>query len=107
MRALFSPSLAANRIVLLLGAALLVFPLCLRSQAPQKQKLHKPRQLDKDLTCHRSPATGELICTTGSSSESTASSQSSGSRIITHVRLVPVTCSVFDSGGSALNDLTA
>ena len=87
------------------AATLLLLPPYMHSQAAQREKLPKPRQLDKELACRRNPTTNELVCAANSSSESNVSNQPSGSRIAATTRLVPVTCSVFGADGSALNDL--
>src|ERR1700740_288355 len=112
MRGLSRSSLTAIKIVLssasailftiglAAAATLLLLPPYMHSQAAQREKLPKPRQLDKELACRRNATTNELVCAANSSSES-APSQLSGSRIATTTRLVPVTCSVLGADGSA------
>ena len=91
----------------LLLAATFFLPLPgLASQTPQKQKLPKPRQLDKELTCRRDAA-GEFVCAAAAPGAAAASDQPPHGRIITTTRLVPVTCSVFGADGLALTGLQA
>ena len=81
------------------------------SEAQQKQKLPKPRQIDKEITWTRNPASGELESPSGEKTTSEDSSVASATHLHVvgrvYVRLVPVTCSAFGADGIALRDLTA
>ena len=81
------------------------------SEAQQKQKLPKPRQIDKEITWTRNPASGELESPSGEKTTNEDSSVASAAHLHVvgrvYVRLVPVTCSAFGADGVALRDLTA
>ncbi len=67
----------------------------------QKKKLPKPRQLDVGITWQRDPATGELF----SSAAGKGNDSSPAPAIRVTSQIVPVTCSVFNSDGTAITDL--
>jgi VWFA-related protein len=76
----------------------------------QKEKLQKPRQLDKDITWSRDPVTGELKALSGAA-ETTRNDEPDdlhSHRIAGPIaRLVPLTCTVLAPGGSSLFGLEA
>jgi VWFA-related protein len=75
------------------------------SEAQQKQKLPKPRQLDKEITWTRNPASGELEQKGGEPADSSSAPLPHAPAIVAKVRLVFLTCSVFGSDGLALSGL--
>jgi len=77
-----------------------------QKSAAQKKKLPKPRPLDMDVTWQRDPATGELISAPpGARIDSSTAASSRAPAIRVTSQIVPVTCSVFVSGGTAITDL--
>ena len=72
----------------------------------QKKKLPKPRQLDVGVTWQRDPATGELYSSAAASgNDNSPAPRSAAPAIRVTSQIVPVTCSVFDSDGTAITDL--
>jgi Ca-activated chloride channel family protein len=77
-----------------------------RQSSPQKKKLPKPRQLDSGVTWHRDPATGELITpAAGAGNENSPEQRAPTAAIRVTSQIVPVTCSIFNSDGTAITDL--
>jgi len=72
----------------------------------QKKKLPKPRQLDVGVTWQRDPATGEFYSSAAASgNDNSPATRSAAPTIRVTSQIVPVTCSVFDSDGTAITDL--
>ena len=71
----------------------------------QKKKLPKARQLDSGVTWQRDPATGELIAIAPAASGEASVSPSPVATIRVTSQIVPVTCSVFNSDGTAITGL--
>ncbi len=73
----------------------------------QKKKLPKPRQLDVGVTWQRDPATGELISSAigPGNIDSPPPNSAAAPAIRVTSQIVPVTCSVFKSDGTAITDL--
>ncbi len=103
-------------IFLVILCAVLVSPLPAISaqQAPppkskeQKKKLPKPRQLDVDVTWRRDPTTGELYSAPSGRSndnDNSTATRSPAPAIRVTSQIVPVTCSVFNSDGTAITGL--
>src|ERR1700722_4011863 len=86
----------------------LLAPANLRSQTSQKAKPARPRTLDSGVSLQRDPVTGELKTITSANSDnaSTTKTEPSANAIRVETPLVPVTCSVTDAGGDALNGLS-
>lgn len=78
-----------------------------RSHAAQKAKLPKPRQLDKEITWTRDPATTELKVSLPAEEPAAGNGSSAplSRAIITVVRRVAVTCTVSGLGATPLLDL--
>jgi VWFA-related protein len=96
------------RFAFLIGLAALSISSVPHSQAQQKAKLSKPRQLDKGITWHRDPVTGELKfapAAANGAEEGKLAEPRAGVIGRATVRLVPVTCSVLNSDGSGINEL--
>jgi VWFA-related protein len=93
---------------LLVSIAALSIPFALHSQTQKKERLSKPRQLDKGVAWRRDPATGELIIapTVGDPDEDGKAAEPRP-RVIGRamVRLVLETCSVLNSDGSGIKGL--
>jgi VWFA-related protein len=98
------------RFALLAGIATLSIPFALHLEAQQKGKLSKPRQLDKGITWHRDPATGELnsgpVSVSGGEAEKLVEPRAGVIGSAT-VRLVPVTCSALDGDSSVIAGLNS
>ena len=95
-----------------IAALLSPLPAISGQQAPpqksseQKKKLPKPRELDLDITWQRDPATGELYSSAaGKGSDNSTATRSPAPAIRVTSQIVPVTCSVFNSDGTAIADL--
>ena len=94
-------------------AALISTPRAVASQQSSAQKnsaarkkLSKPRQLDAGVIWQRDPATGELFAPaadTGNGNAPTKGSPAPAIRVTS--RIVPVTCSVFNSDGTSISGL--
>jgi len=82
-------------------------PAPLQQSSAQKKKLPKPRQLDSGVTWQRDPATGELIAPArdAANGDSPAPRPPAAAIRVTS-QIVPVTCSIFNSDGTAITDLT-
>jgi Mg-chelatase subunit ChlD len=107
--ATFLSSLAiALTIVLVLSSAAAIRnqPAPLQQSSTQKKKLPKPRQLDAGVSWQRDAATGELIAA-GRDADNGDSPAPRGPAAAIRVesRIVPVTCGVFNSEGTAVPDL--
>jgi VWFA-related protein len=77
-----------------------------QKSSEQKKKLPKPRQLDVDVTWQRDPATGELYSSAaGKGNDNSTATHSPAPAIRVTSQIVPVTCSVFNSDGTAITDL--
>jgi Ca-activated chloride channel homolog len=77
-----------------------------RKSPEQKKKPSKPRQLDAGVTWQRDPATGELYSSAASKgSDNSTATRSPAPAIRVTSQIVPVTCSVFNSDGTAIADL--
>jgi Ca-activated chloride channel homolog len=92
-------------------AALLAFPFALavlhppayaRPQKEKAQKLPKPRQLDRDITWKRDPATGELrlVIAQPAAGASPADAPITPPTIQVRTQMVPITCTVSAADGS-------
>jgi Ca-activated chloride channel family protein len=95
-------------LLFLLPFALLMSPVSAANPHAQRKKPERfPRQLDKGITWHRDPATGELRAVTA---DSTASEQEhkapAGSHVLqVETQMVPVTCIVSAAEGAAVPGL--
>ncbi|MGB0036992.1 MAG: VWA domain-containing protein [Candidatus Acidiferrales bacterium] len=77
-----------------------------RAQTAQKERLPKPRELDKGIKWQRNPVTGELSLISAAAEQNEEAAVPPVARgIITRVQLVPVTCSVFAEDGTSLQGL--
>ena len=77
-----------------------------QQSSAQKKKLPKPRQLDVDITWQRDPKTGELYSSaTSKGNDNSTATRSPAPAIRVTSQIVPVTCSVFNSDGTAITDL--
>jgi Ca-activated chloride channel family protein len=77
-----------------------------QKSSTQKKKLPKRRQLDAGVTWQRDPATGELFASAaGAASDNHQEKRSSAPAIRVTSQIVPVTCSVFNSDGTAITNL--
>ena len=92
----------------MIGLAALSVTFTVHLRAQQKQKLSKPRQLDKSVTWRRDPATGELNSTTPAEvlDEERKLAELRQRVLITTVRIVPITFSVIGRDGSSINELS-
>ena len=107
------PNLLTSFFLLALATALVSpLPAISTQQVPrqkrseQKKKLPKPRQLDIDVTWQRDPATGELYSSpSGKGNDNSTATRSPAPAIRVTSQIVPVTCSVFNSDGTAITDL--
>ncbi len=89
-------------------AALAIFVSAFALAAPQKSQPSKhPRQLDRGITWHRDPATGELSAIAGSGASDSGNAGALGGPKPLHAltQMVPVTCIVSTADGSALPGL--
>jgi len=78
----------------------------LQKSSQPKKKLPKPRQLDAGVTWHRDPATGELITpVTDAADGASPAPRSPAAAIRVTSQIVPVTCSIFNSDGTAITGL--
>jgi Ca-activated chloride channel homolog len=78
----------------------------LQQSSAQKKKLPKPRQLDAGVTWQRDPATGELTAPARDAANGDSPTQRlPAAAIRVTSQIVPVTCSVFNSDGTAITDL--
>src|ERR1700747_2287211 len=78
----------------------------LQQSSAQKKKLSKPRQLDAGVTWQRDPATGELITpSAGAGNDNSPGPPSPTPAIRVTSQIVPVTCSIFNSDGTAITGL--
>ncbi|MGH9715002.1 MAG: VWA domain-containing protein [Candidatus Acidiferrales bacterium] len=96
------------RYVLPLAFLALVNPfLEVPASAQQKAKLPRPRQLDSGIVWRRDPATGDLSSgpINNSNPENGSNTSSGGTAIRVSTQIVPVTCSVFASDGTAITGL--
>jgi VWFA-related protein len=110
-----APSGFRNRSLFLLftGAALLIILGAAGDSKPRqdhpRQKLAKPRQLDKSIQWRRNPKTGELelVQLAAPAPDEDAAPVPPAPRVIRGpvTLLVPITCSVFASDGTPLRDL--
>ena len=74
--------------------------------AAQKKKAPKPRELDAGVVWRRDPATGELVSVrVATSAANSGPEQVPAPAIRVTSRIVPVTCSIFNSDGTAITDL--
>jgi Ca-activated chloride channel homolog len=72
----------------------------------QKKKLPKPRELDVGITWQRDPASGELYSSAaGKGNDNSPTTHSAAPAIRVTSQIVPVTCSVFNSDGTAITSL--
>ena len=71
----------------------------------QKKKLPKPWQLDVGITWQRDPATGELFSSAAGKGNDNSPAAFRRTSIRVTSQIVPVTCSVFNSDGTAITDL--
>ena len=103
-----------NWLLLAAAVACLTFPLRItwaqqaspRKSAEQKKKPPKPRQLDAGVTWQRDPATGELISLGARpGNDNSPATRSAAPAIRVTSQIVPVTCSVFNSDGTAITGL--
>jgi VWFA-related protein len=77
-----------------------------RQKPSEQKKKPKPRQLDMDVTWQRDPATGELSSSAaGKGNDNSPAARSPAPAIRVTSQIVPVTCSVFSSDGTAITDL--
>jgi Ca-activated chloride channel homolog len=88
------------------------FPAISAQQVPwqksneQKKKLPKPRELDVGITWQRDPASGELYSSAaGKGNDNSPTTHSAAPAIRVTSQIVPVTCSVFNSDGTAITSL--
>jgi VWFA-related protein len=96
-------------ILLLAGLLAFLIPSVeVRSEAQQKAKLPRPRQLDAGITWHRDSKTGELsTAPSGAPSDRDGNAAQPGANAIrVTTQLVPVTCGVFSADGTAITGLT-
>jgi VWFA-related protein len=102
------PRRTTLRIAFVIGLAALSVTFTVHLRAQQKQKMSKPRQLDKGVTWKRDAATGELNSTTPAEvlDEESKLAESRPGVLITTVRIVPITFSVIGRDGSSINDLS-
>jgi len=78
----------------------------LQESLAHKKKLAKPRQLDAGVTWQRDPATGELIAPVRDAANGDSPApRSPAAAIRVTSQIVPVTCSIFNSDGTAITDL--
>jgi Ca-activated chloride channel family protein len=94
-------------VVFLAALAILFFPFGSASQTKEKQKLTRPRELDRGITWQRDPATSELRVASPAAGQSTASHGQDGTTTPIQVvtQMVSVTCSVFTVDGDAVPGL--
>jgi VWFA-related protein len=101
------PAIRPRLQLLVVAGAILASLLAPRfaAQTTRKEKLPKVRQLDKGILWRRDPSSGELTVAGIPSPGSELREPPPGGKIINVVRLVPVTCSVFDAAGEPLRGL--
>jgi Ca-activated chloride channel family protein len=94
--------------LLTLGLATSHAPAYAQPQKEKAQKLPKPRQLDKDVTWKRDPATGELrlAVTPSSLGAGLADAPVAPPAIQVRTQMVPITCTVSAADGSPVLGLT-
>jgi Ca-activated chloride channel homolog len=81
-------------------------PAPLQQSSAQKKKLPKPRQLDAGVTWQRDPATGELAAPARDAANGDSPTQQlPAAAIRVTSQIAPVTCSIFNSDGTAITDL--
>lgn len=102
-----APTGAPSALLLILAITVVSVPLSLRSEPQQKSKLPRPRQLDSGIVWQRDPVTGELhaVPLAGGPRPNTSGPNPERAAIRVTTQMVPVTCSVFDSGGRSLSGL--